>query len=347
MINKEDLRKTRTYQPNELTPELKVSLKTRIISAIVCILIALPCVLIGDIPFALFIGFCLFVANFEIVRCAKGKYSKMLYTYAFIIAFLVAYWPTVANIRDWNNWRIFEGFSTLKISITMLSIGAFALFFVVLVDKNFTVRDACFIFSLGVLISLGVQCVLFLRYFPSYVYHHPKNGIPGPSVGYFNVYDNLASCTLVLYVFFGSLFTDVGAYFFGIFFGHKKINERISSKKTWAGFFGGIFVSSLVTIAFALVMALIGHPIGGFFTLNNWYHFVILSLAMPFIATLGDFVFSSVKRYYEIKDFGNLIPGHGGVLDRVDSVIFTAILAATYISLFFGYNEFSGLINLV
>ena len=297
MTNKDDLRKTRSYQPNELSEEIKVSLKTRIISAIVALIIVVPLVILGDIFYAVLMAGILFASTFEIVRCAKGNYSFLLYACAFVIVCLIAFWPMIANIEDWSNWRIFSGFSSFKLSVTLLMLSAFALFFMVLIDKSFTVRDACFIFTLGVLISLGIQGMCFLRYFPSYDKHLTETSLP-----YFNSFDNAESCLLALYVAFGSLFTDVGAYFFGIFFGHKKINERISSKKTWAGFFGGIFTSAVITIALAFILAACGHPIGGVFTFDKWYHIVILSILMPFVATLGDFVFSSVKRYYGIKE---------------------------------------------
>ena len=345
MTNKDDLRKTRSFEINELTPEIKVGLRVRVISAIVAIAIALPMVLLGDFFFAILIGAILFLANFEIVRCAKGNYSFILYAFALVIAAVIAFWPMVANIQDWTQWRVFAGFGSLKFSISLMCIGAFLLFFLVLIDKSFTVRDACFIFALDVLISLGVQSALFLRYFPSYEYHKVVTDVP-----YFNLYDNFASSTLLLYVAFGSLFTDVGAYFFGIFFGRKKINERISSKKTWAGFFGGIGVSAVITMAFAFVLAATGNPIGGgnALTLEHWYHIVVLSVMMPFIATLGDFSFSAVKRYYGIKDFGTIMPGHGGALDRVDSLIFTCIAVAIYVSIFFGENPLrNGIVNLI
>ena len=343
--NKENLRKTQSFAPNELTPEIKVSLRTRIISAIIAIAIALPMVLLGDFFFAILIAACLFLANFEIIRCAKGNYSIILYTVGLIIAAVIAYWPMVANISDWEHWRFFSGFSTLKVSITLMCVGAFLLFFLVLIDKSFTVRDACFIFAMDVLISIGIQSALFLRYFPCYVYHQGNT-----ITQYFNIYDNFQSSTLVIYMCFGSLLTDVGAYFFGIFFGKKKINERISGKKTWAGFFGGIGTSAVITMIFAFVLAICGHPVGGpnVLTLEHWYHIVILSIIMPFFATLGDFAFSAVKRYYEIKDFGTLMPGHGGMLDRVDSVIFTAMAVAIYISIFFGTQPLSsGIVNLI
>ncbi len=344
MANKDELRKTRQFEINELTPAIKVSLKTRIISAIVAIAIVLPLVLLGDIFFAVLIAAALFLANFEIVRCAKGNYSIILYTFALVFAAFIAFWPMVANIQDWSHWRVFSGFSTLKVSVSLMCIGAFLLFELILIDKSFTVRDACFIFAMDLLISIGMQSAMFLRYFPSYTYHLTNNP------GYFNIYDNFQSSTLLIYMAFGSLFTDVGAYFFGVFFGHKKINERISSNKTWAGFFGGIGTSAVLTMIFAFVLAACGHPIGGpgVLTLDKWYHIVILSIMMPIIATLGDFSFSAVKRYYGIKDYGTIMPGHGGVLDRVDSVLFTAIFVAIYVSMFFGENPgIKGIVNLV
>ena len=347
MANKDELRKTRQFEINELTPALKVSLRTRIISAIVAIVIVLPLVILGDFFFAVLIAAALFLANFEIVRCAKGNYSIILYTFALVFAAFIAFWPMIANIQDWSHWRVFSGFSTLKVSVSLMCIGAFLLFELILIDKSFTVRDACFIFAMDLLISIGIQSAMFLRYFPNYMYHaNPANA----GVGYFNLYDNFSSSTLLIYMAFGSLFTDVGAYFFGVFFGKKKINERISSNKTWAGFFGGIGTSAVLTMIFAFVLAATGNPIGGpgVLTLDHWYHIVVISLIMPVIATLGDFSFSAVKRYYGIKDYGTIMPGHGGVLDRVDSVLFTAIFVAIYVSMFFGENPgIKGIVNLV
>ena len=70
-----------------------------------------------------------------------------------------------------------------------------------------------------------------------------------------------------------------------------------------------------------------------FLTVDKWYWILLLSILIPIIATLGDFVFSAIKRHFEIKDFGTLFPGHGGVLDRIDSLLCTSLAVTVIIVL--------------
>ena len=178
----------------------------------------------------------------------------------------------------------------------------------------------------------GLQCVLYLRFIPIYERFLINPNAPEVT-SHFNFYQNFESCTLLIYVALGTFMTDAGAYFIGVFFGKNKINPRISPKKTWEGFFGGIAISTAFSFAFGMIMAGVGHPILQCFDVNHWYYILIISLLMPLFATLGDFTFSSLKRYYNIKDFGNILPGHGGVLDRIDSAIFSAIIATIAVSI--------------
>ncbi|MCQ2776453.1 MAG: phosphatidate cytidylyltransferase [Bacilli bacterium] len=325
------MKKEPAIVPNELTAEGKKSLKVRLISAAIAIAIAAPCVILGDWFLVALFGVALTVAVLEIIRCSKVKYTPFLYIFIFVCAALLSYWPMLANVKSWGAWTLYTGYSTLNLSVLVLVVCAFLFFFLVIIDKSFTVRDACFIFTMVFLISLGFESAMFLRFYPCYRFIEVDHlGDAG-----FSFFNNFESSMLIFYALLGSFLTDAGAYFFGIFFGHNKINPRISEKKTWAGFFGGIFTSMIITGVFAFVMAYLGHPIGNILTLDKWYHIVILSIGMPFFSTLGDFVFSSFKRFYEIKDFGKLIPGHGGILDRVDSVIFACIFVAIYIACFY------------
>ena len=162
-----------------------------------------------------------------------------------------------------------------------------------------------------------------------YHFYNPDVNLP-----YFNFFDNFESCLFMIYLLLGTLMTDTGAYFVGVFFGKHKMNERISPKKTWEGFWGGIVISSFISFAFGFLFSMFGHPlVMGVLDFDHWYLILILSIVIPFVSTLGDFVFSSVKRFYGIKDFGRIMPGHGGVLDRIDSVIFVLIVAGMFMML--------------
>ena len=114
--------------------------------------------------------------------------------------------------------------------------------------------------------------------------------------------------------------------------------ERVSPKKTWEGFFGGIILTAITLMVWAFVLASVdngNHAIlKGLLDLDHWYHIVILSSLIPLVSVLGDLVFSAIKRYYGIKDFSNIMPGHGGILDRMDSIIFALTTTAIYLSLF-------------
>jgi phosphatidate cytidylyltransferase len=116
---------------------------------------------------------------------------------------------------------------------------------------------------------------------------------------------------------------DTGAYLIGISFGSHKMMERISPKKTWEGFFGGVF--------FTIVVA---------WLLSDWLgvidktHWVILAAIISLVGTYGDLVESMLKRSIGVKDSGTIMPGHGGFLDRFDSAILSFPIVYLFISLF-------------
>lgn len=110
--------------------------------------------------------------------------------------------------------------------------------------------------------------------------------------------------------------SDTGAYFAGRFFGKHKMIERVSPKKTWEGFFGGWALGFLLSWGMSFLYAGSLNP-----TLN-----LLVCLLAPVFAELGDLCFSVFKRNYGVKDFSALLPGHGGVLDRVDSLLMNFLL---------------------
>ncbi len=127
--------------------------------------------------------------------------------------------------------------------------------------------------------------------------------------------------TLLLIGFFASLWAnDTGAYLTGRAFGKRKLFERISPKKTWEGFVGGLFFCVLA-----------GYIFSQFDTTLSLYAWIGFSLIIGIFGTLGDLVESMIKRNYNIKDSGNILPGHGGILDRFDGIFLACPMIIMYL----------------
>lgn len=109
--------------------------------------------------------------------------------------------------------------------------------------------------------------------------------------------------------------TDIGAYMIGRRFGRRKLMPRISPNKTLEGSLGGILSALLVSLIFMLVDANVYAP-------HSFMTMLILVPLFSIFAQFGDLVESAIKRHFGVKDSGRIIPGHGGILDRFDSMIF-------------------------
>jgi len=118
---------------------------------------------------------------------------------------------------------------------------------------------------------------------------------------------------------------DSGAYMFGVTIGKNRLFERHSPKKSWEGFLGGVVIASLVAWILSRYVHILA-PI----------HWFALAILVGVVGTLGDLVESMLKRSLNIKDSGSFLPGHGGLLDRFDSLIFAAPLVYIYLTYFVG-----------
>ena len=116
---------------------------------------------------------------------------------------------------------------------------------------------------------------------------------------------------------------DTGAYLTGISFGHHRLMERISPKKSWEGFFGGV-----------LITAVVAWLLSGWLGVINTRGWIVVSVIVSITGTYGDLIESMLKRSLGVKDSGNIMPGHGGFLDRFDSVVISFPMIYLYISLF-------------
>ena len=122
----------------------------------------------------------------------------------------------------------------------------------------------------------------------------------------------------VVLVFLLVFLTDGGAYFAGVFLGKHKGMVRVSPNKSLEGYAGGLIAG----IAAALLYGVVLHA--AFQIQVQWLYMIVYGVAATVVTELGDLAFSLIKRQNRIKDFGHLLPGHGGVLDRFDSMTFAA-----------------------
>lgn len=129
-----------------------------------------------------------------------------------------------------------------------------------------------------------------------------------------------------LFTVFGGVWgCDTGAFFAGHFWGRHKLAPRISPGKTWEGVFGGLILSIAAALLFTTL------PMG-----IPWYLAVMLGVLLGVAAVLGDLAESLIKRQTHVKDSGQIMPGHGGILDRLDSILF-AVLVVYIFAQFFGH----------
>jgi phosphatidate cytidylyltransferase len=130
------------------------------------------------------------------------------------------------------------------------------------------------------------------------------------------------SAQLTLVFFFTLWANDTGAYLSGKSFGKNKLFPKISPNKTWEGTLGG-----------AILAVLVAYNCGAYFTVLSKAEWIIIALIIVVFGSLGDLVESMLKRSYSIKDSGNILPGHGGILDRFDGLLIAAPVVFSFLVL--------------
>ncbi len=319
----------------------KTSLRSRLIVAGVLLVTAVPTFILGGWFYFFAIMAFLLVAIAEVIKAPRKKYNWFVYvaTYAIILSFV--YWMFFKGnmssyLKDPDNFvmSLDEHYESFEVSVIGIAASLLVYCVVGILDKNFGLDDIAYFFFMSLLVGLGFQSFYFIRYFPIKAAADPLAAYAGvtwggqaygPELINNNFFKYFGSFELLLFVFIAPMFSDIAAYFGGVYFGKHKLNERISPKKTWEGFYWGIIVGFVASAAFGLILAATGHPILPFLTIDKWYYIVLIALVEPILGTVGDLSFSLIKRYYDIKDYGNILRGHGGILDRADSVIFASI----------------------
>ena len=184
-------------------------------------------------------------------------------------------------------------------SLVVFSIYTLLMFLgLIAYHKDIELHEFGMIYAMTILISSGLQTIILMRSL------NDNHGI------FYAMIPLLAAWG-----------PDVGAYFVGVLFGKHKLCPEISPKKTVEGFFGGILFGMIAMIVVGLYFKYIYY--GGQKS-ADYLVLAIIGAGSALTSVIGDLSFSIIKRKYGIKDFGTVIPGHGGILDRFDSVIFTA-----------------------
>ena len=159
----------------------------------------------------------------------------------------------------------------------------------------------------------------------------------------------------ITYMFLISLLTDSFAYIVGVKFGKHKMTPIISPKKSWEGAIGGTLAATVIASLFAIYYGQLFHPstfLGNIFNNSGQQTIldrivldqplsmplqVVIIIIMTFTASIvsqfGDLMASKLKRHFEIKDFGNIFPGHGGIMDRFDSVLLVSLYVFSILNL--------------
>lgn len=247
---------------------------------------------------------------------------------------------------------IITGGDLLFISTLLISyIGMFELYRIFHIEKELpgiagylgaTVYYCHLRFSLFSDLMMFVLGLLILLMFV-YVFTYPKYRTEQLLAAYFGVFYVAgmlsyvyqtrmlqAGAYIVWLIFLCSWGCDTCAYCVGVLIGRHKMSPKLSPKKSVEGAVGGVLGAALLT----LIYGMIGREAMGLETVHV-YLLAGISAVGALISMVGDLTASAIKRNYDIKDYGTLIPGHGGILDRFDSVIFTApiiyFLAANFI----------------
>ena len=289
-------------------------MKTRILTAIAAICVLIPCLIWSDtILFPIACGIVALIALFEITGCIgiRKNWSLSVTTFlygAFVSAVVTAYFIGVKNSSEF-----YSIFSMEKV-IVMVFAATFAYIFLTFCFTMLSLGKIKFLQAAELIvwtiyIMIGIMSIALLR----------RQGDSG-------VY-------LYGLIFLGAWMTDTGAYFVGVLFGKHKLIPEVSPKKTIEGAFGGVLgcIGGFALYGFIIQSVCPDVKV-------NYVAIIILASVISVVSQFGYLVASYIKRERGIKDFGFIFPGHGGVLDRFDSII--AVAPTIYFITYFTANSF-------
>lgn len=265
----------------------------RILSALVAMALAISIMVIDNVwLYTAAITFFSVVGVWELIRAVKCTEFKLLTTACLIVAFLAP--PILILGKTMYLWLfdfirpVFAGFAISLFAIMLTK------------HKRIKFEHITMCGSAALLIPAALSCVILFRYEAAQ--------------------DDVLGTFYLIYLLFCAWLGDSGAYFVGTFLGKHKLCPEVSPKKTVEGFIGGIITVGICVFLEAFIF-------NQFFLVDRQIDYVVIvifGMIASVFGVLGDLSASVIKREFGVKDFGSIMPGHGGVLDRFDSVLFVA-----------------------
>ncbi|MCH5233545.1 MAG: phosphatidate cytidylyltransferase [Muribaculaceae bacterium] len=206
--------------------------------------------------------------------------------------------------------RICEGISENNLPLTLLDAGGVAA--ICFFWQGYPIIIWLFIYLCRCVMELYMKSQKPIRCMAISLMTQIYIGMP---LGIMTVIGNNVGLHFILAIFLMIWINDTGAFVIGTLFGRHRLFERVSPKKSWEGFFGGLCFNLMAAWLFAIG--------GGHFWSVEWnvITWLLFALVITLFATWGDLIESLIKRSLCIKDSGSIIPGHGGILDRIDSLL--------------------------
>ncbi|MDD2258389.1 MAG: phosphatidate cytidylyltransferase [Bacilli bacterium] len=290
-----------------MTPKIKNFL-IRAVTGVILLAIIIPLLIIEG-PWFMILGIIgSIIATFEMINMFALK-AESLKVLKYIIPFFSGVIVYLAVIAAKNN-NYFWLFLSLIIAVIISMI-------IIIFIKNSKSYDFSNIVMSLLYCGVFFGFVIALKYIPDSIININNS----------NVIINIKGPWSFAYIYTIVLFTDMSAYMFGTKFGKHKLCPTISPKKSIEGAISGLVFGSLFGAVALFLFGIINLKTA----MNNEILVSIiiaisLSLVLSFVVQIGDLVASKFKRTYEIKDFSNILPGHGGIIDRFDSLILSGAL---------------------
>lgn len=277
-------------------------MKQRVVSAIVAIIIVVPLLVLGGIPFAIGIGALAALAFLETLNLKDSHtaYPTLMKVLGFICLELIVF-------NKYKGSFVYTGINYLPVALSALTLLIPSVFFK---KENYSTKDAFYLFATVVFLGIFFNALIVMC----------NTGIPVENTV-------IKGQWLLLYLFLIAAATDTFAMIIGCLIGKHKLIPSVSPKKSVEGSVAGSLMGTVIATLYYV------NIIGDIKIIP----LIIMTLLLTIFGQIGDLFFSKIKRENNIKDFSNIMPGHGGILDRIDSfsfIVFGYIIITTILSLF-------------